>query len=91
MHSFAQTNIQLVNQLQRDGYHSSEIELVVRSYELAMRVFTGLFRSCEKTFIAHLVGTASILSKHRAPLNVVVAGLLHSAYTVGDFGESVRR
>lgn len=87
MHSFAQTNIQLVNQLQRDGYHPSEIEFVVRSYELAMKLFTGLFRACGKTFIAHLVGTASILGKHRAPLNLVVAGLLHAAYTAGDFGD----
>jgi len=87
MHSFAQTNIQLVNQLRDNGYVPAEIGTVVTSYELAMRLFTGLFRASGKTFIAHLVGTASILGTLRASSSIVAAGLIHAAYSSGDFGD----
>ncbi len=87
MHSFAQTNIQLINQLRGDGYSNTEISTVVTSYELAMRLFTGLFRGSGKTFIAHLVGTASILGTLRVPSSLVAAGLIHAAYSAGDFGD----
>jgi len=87
MHSFAQTNIQLINQLRGDGYSTTEISTVVTSYELAMRLFTGLFRGSGKTFIAHLVGTASILGTLRVPSSLVAAGLSHAAYSAGDFGD----
>jgi len=43
------------------GYDEQEIAAVKNSYELAMTLFTGRFRGSGKTFIAHLVGTASIL------------------------------
>lgn len=87
MHSFAQTNIQLINQLRDNGYSPSEIGPVLTSYELAMRLFTGLFRASGKTFIAHLVGTASILGTLRASSRMVAAGLIHAAYSSGDFGD----
>jgi (p)ppGpp synthase/HD superfamily hydrolase len=87
MHSFAQTNIQLLNQLCDDGYSTAEILPLVTSYETAMRLFTGLFRASGKTFIAHLVGTASILGRLRASSSVVAAGLLHAAYSSGDFAD----
>lgn len=87
MHSFAQTNIQLINQLRGDGYLHSEISTVVASYEAAMRLFTGLFRASGKTFIAHLVGTASILGSLGVSCTMVAAGLLHAAYSAGDFGD----
>jgi (p)ppGpp synthase/HD superfamily hydrolase len=87
MHSFAQTNIQLLNQLCDDGYSTAEILPIVTSYETAMRLFTGLFRASGKTFIAHLVGTASILGRLRASSSVVAAGLLHAAYSSGDFAD----
>src|SRR5437879_11925353 len=90
MHHFAQTNIQLINQLRRNGYSVTEIGSVLTSYELTMRLFTGRFRASGKTFIAHLVGTASILASLRASVALVTAGLLHAAYTSGDFGDSDR-
>ena len=61
MYRFAQTNIQLLNQMYDLGYDEQEIAAVGKSYELAMILFTGRFRGSGKTFIAHLVGTASIL------------------------------
>ena len=86
MHSYAQTNIQLFNQLKRDSYSDAELACIRNAYELAMRLFTGLYRASGKTFIAHIVGTASILSSLHAPAEVVTAGVLHAAYKHGDFG-----
>jgi hypothetical protein len=90
MQAYAQTNIQLFNQLSRAGYRSADLEYLYRAYELTIRLFTGQFRASGKTFIAHLVGTASILVALRAPSPLVAAGLLHAAYTQGDFGKGGR-
>ena len=86
MHSYAQTNIQLFNQLRCDGYSNTEIGSIFNAYKLAMCLFTGCFRPSGKTFIAHLVGTASILSFIHLPAEVVAAGLIHAAYASCDFG-----
>lgn len=53
---FAQTNVQPINQLWRDGYSATQIGLVLTSYELATCLFSGRFRASGKTFIAHLDG-----------------------------------
>ncbi|MFN2512410.1 MAG: DUF6817 domain-containing protein [Pyrinomonadaceae bacterium] len=82
----AQTNIQLFNQLRDSGYDHSDLAYVCNAYAFAMCLFTGCFRQSGKSFIAHLVGTASILAETRAPASTVVAGLLHSAYSHGEFG-----
>lgn len=86
MHSYAQTNIQLLNQLRCDGYSNTELESIYSAYKLVMRLFTGSFRASGKTFIAHLVGTASILGHLHVCAKVIAAGLLHAAYAQGDFG-----
>jgi (p)ppGpp synthase/HD superfamily hydrolase len=86
MYPYAQTNIQLYNQLHREGYSNEDIQLIAKAYALVIDLFTGQFRSSGKTFIAHLVGTASILVSLHASVKIVVAGLLHAAYTQGDFG-----
>lgn len=87
MHSYAQTNLQLFNQLRRDGYSNTDLSCILNAYKLVMCLFTGCFRSSGKTFIAHLVGTASILSSLHVPAMVVAAGLIHAAYANGDFGD----
>lgn len=89
MHTYAQTNIQLFNQLQREGYGAADLGAVVSAYDLAIALTTGRFRASGKTFIAHLVGTASILGSLKAPGPLVVAGLLHAAYAAGDFGDGL--
>lgn len=86
MYHFAQTNIQLFNQLHDLGYDEKDLDIVTRSYELAITLFTGQFRGSGKTFIAHLVGTASILASLRSAPSIIAAGLLHAAYESGDFG-----
>lgn len=87
MHSYAQTNIQLFNQLHREGYRPAELETVVAAHELATALMTGQFRASGKTFIAHLVGTASIVASLHAARPIVAAALLHAAYSAGDFGD----
>jgi len=87
MTHYAQTNIQLYNQLRDKGYSKQEINSVHQGYELANQLFGCLFKPSDKTFIAHHVCTASILGSIQVPTNVVVAGLLHGAYFRGDFGD----
>src|SRR5690349_6606442 len=87
MHSCAQTNIQLFNQLRQDAYSDGDLKLVRHAYELAMVLFSGRFQPSGKCFIAHVIGTASILAWLRLPAPVVAAGLLHNAYGNGDFGD----
>ena len=82
----AQTNLQLYKQLIGEGYSLSDIKRVRDTYGLATRLSSGQFRGCGKTFIAHLVGVASVLTFLRTPVDKIQAGLLHSVYTFGDFG-----
>ena len=83
---YAQTNLQLFNQLSSEGYSSKELKCIFSAYELATYLFTGSFRPSGKTFLAHLVGTASILVSLKVSGKIVAAGLLHSAYDRGGFG-----
>ena len=83
---YAQTNIQLFNPLCRAGYSTGELSCIVNAYQLAMRLFTGRVQVCGKTFIAHVVGTASILGSLHLPAEIVAAGLIHNVYNNGDFG-----
>lgn len=90
MHTYAQTNVQLLNQLRSDGYSEKERAFILAAYEFGIYIFLGLYLASGKPFIDHLVGTASILASLYAPVEVVAAGLLHAAYLHGDFG-SVRK
>lgn len=90
MHPYAQTIIQLFNQLRSEGYSKTDREYVRDVYEFAMRLFSSLFLPSGKTFMDHLVGTASILASLHVPVNVVAAGLIHAAYLHGDFGVARR-
>ncbi|MDB9419185.1 HD domain-containing protein [Microcystis aeruginosa CS-563/04] len=83
----AQTNIQLFHQLQEAGYNDRDLICIHQSYQLACRLFTGFFRGSGKPFLAHLVGTASILVSIESPIEIVAAGLLHATYELGDFGD----
>lgn len=90
MYYFAQTNIQLFNQLTDAGYSESDILTISNTYKLAIELFSGYYRSSGKTFIAHLVGTASILTFVNSNTEVIAAGLIHAAYEQGDFGDGTR-
>ncbi len=86
---YAQTNIQLLNQLHFAGYSEKEISYIRDIYEFGMQLFNNRFRGSGKYFLAHLVGTASILVSLRTSINVIAAGLLHAAYIYGEFGTGV--
>ena len=90
MTSYAQTNLELYGQMCSEGYDGAAQEGVLHAYTLAMHLFAGLYRASGKVFVAHLIGTASALVEARARLPVVVAGLLHAAYTHGEFGDGWR-
>ncbi|WP_181280516.1 DUF6817 domain-containing protein [Aphanothece hegewaldii] len=86
MYRYAQTNLQLYHQLRLSDYTDDDLKLIAASYQLILNLFTGQFRASGKTFIAHLVGTASILASFQVSVKVVAAGLLHAVYSQGDFG-----
>ena len=86
MFSFAQTNLQLRVQLLALGYSVADINTLMRVYDLAVPMFSAQYRASGKPFINHLVGTASVLASRRAPTTLLVAALLHAAYTTGDLG-----
>jgi hypothetical protein len=87
---YAQTIVGLRGQLRRLGWDADDLRRVEDAYEIAMRLFTAQFRPTGDPFLAHLVRTASILAEVGAEPVVVVAGLLHSAYTHGEFGDGRR-
>lgn len=84
MHHYAQTILQLYAQLPGS---KGQLLLMRGAYELAVVLFTSQFRANGKPFLAHLVGTASILATHGASIPVIAAGLLHAAYQQGEFGD----
>lgn len=83
---YAQTNLQLLNQLQHEGYTKAELGSIRAAYNLAAHLFTGYFLASGRTQIAHVVGTASILGSLHVPWEMVAAALIHNVYRTGDFG-----
>jgi (p)ppGpp synthase/HD superfamily hydrolase len=84
--SYAQTNLQLYVEIREAGCSAADIEAIRVAYELALALFTGRYRGSGKPFLAHVVGTASILASIHARTPIVAAGLLHAAYSQGEFG-----
>jgi hypothetical protein len=82
----AQTNVQLCRQLLERGWSDDDLALMRSAYELAMQLYSGQFRANGKTQIAHHVGVASALATAGERHALVVAGMVHSAYFVGEFG-----
>jgi len=83
--NYAQTNIQLFNQLRRAQYSEADLSYICNAYQFALQIFIGRFRGSGKPFLSHLVGTASILTRVHAPIRVIAAGLLHAAYIYGEY------
>ena len=89
--TYAQTSLQLFNQMRQAGYSQDDLATVRRAYDLAMRLFTSEYRGSGKPLLAHLVGTASVLVSLRAGVHLVAAAVLHAAYLFGEFGDGRRR
>jgi (p)ppGpp synthase/HD superfamily hydrolase len=86
----AQTNLQLYNYLISMGWSDADLVKVRDAYILSCELFCAMFRPSGKPFLAHLVGTASVLAAVNERPAVVVAGLLHASYTLGEFGDGLR-
>jgi hypothetical protein len=83
----AQTNLQLYNQLRERGMPLGDMVLVHRAYELLISLYTGCFQGDDKPFVAHGIGTASILAEIGQPAEVLAFGMLHNVYGNGIFGD----
>ncbi len=79
-HPFAQTWPQLLQQLRRQNWTVQEIERVKCCHEVGRRLANGLYRACGKPFVAHLIGTASILAAYGAPPVLVESAVVHAPY-----------
>ncbi len=65
----------------RRGYQPEELTQIARAYNLAQVMMDGGYRPCGRPFINHLVGTAGVLVRYDFSVPIVVAGMLHAAYT----------
>ncbi len=83
---FAQTNLQLFRQLDAGPYTDDVSDAVREAYGLAVSGFSGQYRASGKTFIAHLVGTTSVLATQGERKDMLLAGLLHAVYSNADLG-----
>ncbi len=84
---YAQTNIQLFNQMRARGYTDADLAMVGKAHDLAVQIFTAKFRASGKPLLAHLIGTASVLCAIDAPPGMLAAAVLHAAYIFGEFGD----
>ncbi|CAG9931710.1 glycosyltransferase [Candidatus Nitrotoga arctica] len=76
-----QTRSGLLDMAIEHGYQAAELALLSKAYFTAQALMTGRYRSCGRPFINHLAGTASVLLRYDFRIEVVMAGLLHAAYT----------
>lgn len=76
----AQTNLELYAQAIRHGWEPPQRRMLADAYQFALRQVYPLARGSGKPFIAHLVGTASLVLESACPDDWVVAALLHALY-----------
>jgi hypothetical protein len=84
----AHTTLQLLQQLNRDGYSGDGLQLIRRALALASRLFACRFQYSGAPFMVHVIGAASFLSSLRVTPELVAAGLVHNVYGNGDFGDA---
>lgn len=76
----AQTNLELYAQAIEHGYSRDQCRVLADAYGFALRQVFPLARGSGKPFIAHLVGTASLVMESGCPDHWVVGALLHALY-----------
>lgn len=86
---FALTYPQLMNQAIRQKLTEGELFRLRRAYDLTEELVDGFYRAQSVPFICHLVRTASIVLAEGQPIHVVIAALLHAAYTFGQFEDGI--
>jgi hypothetical protein len=85
-----QTNLQLYRVMIDAGAADNALALTRAAYDFARQQFAGCYRPSHKPFICHLVGAAGALALWGEPPHVIAAGLLHSTYLFGNFGDGSR-
>ena len=76
----AQTNLELYAQAIARGYSRDQCRALADAYVFALRQVFSLARGSGKPFIAHLVGTASLVMESGCPDDWVIGALLHALY-----------
>ncbi len=89
--TYALTYPQLMNQALSCDLSESDLLQLRSAHEFAQLFADGIYRAQDAPLLSHLVRTASILLAERQPVSVVLAGLLHAAYTLQYFDGSVRQ
>jgi hypothetical protein len=62
--------------------------MLAHGASLAMQLSDGIYRPCGRPFLNHLIGTASVLVFFGFELHLVLAGMLHAAFSHGSFDRS---
>jgi hypothetical protein len=76
----AQTNLELYEQAIYRGYSREQCRRLSEAYIFALRQVFSLARGSGKPFIAHLVGTSSLVMESGCPEDWVIGALLHALY-----------
>ena len=63
------------------GYEMHECSVIAHHCDVAAILMSGGYRPCGRPFVSHLIGTAGVLVRYGFRLDVVLAGLLHAAYS----------
>ena len=71
----------LVELARSKGYSDSDIRQIGNAHWSALVLSNGGYRPCGRPFIDHLIGTASVLVHYGCETRLIVAALLHAAYT----------
>jgi hypothetical protein len=87
MESIARTNVQLMNQLIRQGRSETTLKRVYDAYDLAVDLYSGYFHGDGKPFVNHGIAVASTIAYLDQPDDLVVAAVVHNIYGNGDFGD----
>jgi len=91
VYHYAITFPQLIAQAKEIQLEDDDMARLRAGYDLAERMFDGLYRSQGSAFINHLVRSASIVMAHGGSIPTVLAAMFHSAYMLDCFTRSRRR
>jgi len=90
MEPIARTNVQLMNQLIRQGRGETMLKRVYDAYDLTVDLYSGYFHGDGKPFVNHVIAVASIIAYLGQPDDLVVTAVVHNIYGNGDFGDGER-